>query len=310
MILTVTPNTALDRVMFIDEWTPGIPMRTAETLISAGGKGLVVCVALRHLGVDSLGLAFVAGHAGRTLADRLAEYGVQTDLVWADGETRISHIIVERKYHRHNHLVAGEMDIQPQHVEQFMTRLRLHLPQADYVICAGSMPRALPDDFYRTIVDEAARYNKPVLVDTSRGPMRALLDNPPAIVKMNEEELNGTFETNVESLPDLIALSKQVYAQYHMETLIVTCGERGLLAFTREGAYHAVAPLQAAVSAAGAGDATSAVIVWRRLQGDSWPEALRWAAAGGAAAVLTPGTGECHLADVLRLRPLVRLEAI
>jgi len=42
-------------------------------------------------------------------------------------------------------------------------------------------------------------------------------------------------------------------------------------------------------------------------QGDGWLEALRWAAASGAACVLTEATAEVRLEDVQRLLPQVVL---
>ncbi|KPL82894.1 hypothetical protein SE15_12715, partial [Thermanaerothrix daxensis] len=57
-------------------------------------------------------------------------------------------------------------------------------------------------------------------------------------------------------------------------------------------------------------DATSAALAWRLSLGDPWPEALRWAAATGAATVLTEGTADCHFADVQNLYPLVQIREL
>ena len=64
MILTVTLNTALDKVLIIKEWISGSTMRTPHILTSVGGKGMDSSVVLRHLGVDTVGMGFVAGKSG------------------------------------------------------------------------------------------------------------------------------------------------------------------------------------------------------------------------------------------------------
>jgi fructose-1-phosphate kinase PfkB-like protein len=48
MILTGTLNTALEKVLFINEWESGPPMRTAKIVTSVGGKGLDSSVVLHH----------------------------------------------------------------------------------------------------------------------------------------------------------------------------------------------------------------------------------------------------------------------
>ena len=46
MILTLTPNAALDRLLFIDEFKPGTVMRPQKMIDKVGGKGLDSSVAL------------------------------------------------------------------------------------------------------------------------------------------------------------------------------------------------------------------------------------------------------------------------
>src|SRR3989304_5971473 len=71
MILTVTLNSAIDKVLLIDEFTPDFPMQARKVIISVGGKGLDSSVVLSHLAVETVGLTFVAGENGRGLIDRL-----------------------------------------------------------------------------------------------------------------------------------------------------------------------------------------------------------------------------------------------
>lgn len=307
MILTVTPNSALDHILFIDEWTPGVPMRTTHVVPGVGGKGLDVSIALRRFGVDSIGVAMVAGETGKKLVGLVESYGVWADPVWVAGETRTAHVVVERIHHRHTHLIEGEMHIQPEHVAALMARIKQHLPRIKYVICAGSIPKAFPPTFYGDVLREAAPFKIPALIDSSGDPLLNALPAKPEIIKLNHEEFNTTFDRAAHTLPDRIDTGRAVTRQHGLNALVITCGQDGILAFTAEGIFHAVAPVQITVNAAGAGDVTSAALVWRLLEGDSWQNALVWAAAAGAASVLTERTADVHLADVERLRPDVKM---
>jgi 6-phosphofructokinase 2 len=64
------------------------------------------------------------------------------------------------------------------------------------------------------------------------------------------------------------------------------------------------------VNSAGAGDGMAAALAIGLSEGWPWAESLRLAVATAAAVVMTPGTAECHKADVDRLLPQVRLEPL
>jgi 6-phosphofructokinase 2 len=102
----------------------------------------------------------------------------------------------------------------------------------------------------------------------------------------------------------------EVRREYRLPALVVTCGKQGILALTPEGDFLAAASEQAVVNAAGAGDAVSAGLAWRLSLGDGWEETLRWAAAAGAATVLTAGTADCELAQVERIYPQVKISRL
>ena len=310
MILTVTPNTALDRILFIDEWISGTPMRTRKVVTSVGGKGLDSSVVLRHLGVETVGLCFMAGKVGQELLDLVNGYGIIPDPIWVNGNTRIAHVISELKHRRHSHVIAGELTVSDQNVKDFLSRFRQLVTQADWVICAGTVPSGMKASFYGEITDIAKQAGVPTLIDSSKDSILQALPYKPSIVKMNWEEFQWTFAQKANSVSELIHLSHQVYVDMQLNALVLTLGIKGILAFSKEGNYLVTPPIQQAVNAAGAGDAVSSALTWRFSLGDSWEQALRWGAATSAAVVLTEGTADCHMEDILRIMPEVVISCI
>ena len=67
MYLTVTANTSLDRIVFLEEFIPGKTMRTGNYLDSIGGKGLDIALVQRTFDLDTRALAFIAGDNGKLL---------------------------------------------------------------------------------------------------------------------------------------------------------------------------------------------------------------------------------------------------
>ncbi|OGO63259.1 MAG: hypothetical protein A2Z45_03135 [Chloroflexi bacterium RBG_19FT_COMBO_55_16] len=305
MILTVTLNSAIDKVLLIDEFKPNFPMQAKKVLLSVGGKGLDSSVVLSHLGVKTIGLTFVAGENGRTLIELLDGYEIIPEAIWVRGETRICYVIAETNTGKVSHIKFGEMLIDQDHVDQFMQVFTNRLSSCSWLICAGSIPKSLPNSFYGTLVQRAALAGVPTLVDTLESASIEALPYKPAIVKMNWNEFERTFNVKTTRLEDLFAVARQVFHQHHLENLVLTCGVDGIIAITQEGIYHVRAPLQKVVNAAGAGDGVSAALVWRLSLGDRWVEALRWAGATAAAVVLTEGTADCNFRDVQNILPHV-----
>lgn len=304
MFLTVTANSALDRVMFIDRFFPGTVMRPDPVVDAVGGKGFDASVVLRAFDLDTLAVGIVAGDTGEALVHLLEKYGVRHDLLWVPGQTRVAHVLVETAFNRHSHIIAGGYQVTSAVRAALQDRCRAALPAARCLITGGSLPPGLPDDFYALLVAEAHQSGVPALVDCPGPPILLALPARPAVVKMNDAEFARTFGLETGSLELLKHQVGGVGRQYGIDHLVVTCGQRGILALTPAGIYLAACPAQQAVNAAGAGDAVSAVLSWRLSLGEPWPEALRWSAAAGAAVVLTPATAECRREDVDRLLPL------
>jgi 1-phosphofructokinase family hexose kinase len=307
LILTVTPDPVLDRVYLIPEWTPGIPVKSQRSALSVGGKGLDASVALRHLGQETTALTFLAGRTGADLAGLVEAYGIDLQAVPAGGETRTALIISEEKHSRHTHIFSGGLSISPAQLEQFFDLFDRYLPLCSAVICGGIIPQDLPLDFYGQLIGRARQHGKPVLVDAFKDFMKGALPAQPEVVKMNLQEFEWTFARQANDLPALFEQAQAVLQEHSLRNLVVTCGQEGMLACTPQGHYFARGPKLAAINAAGAGDAASGAIAWRRSLGESWEQTLRWAAAVGAAVVLTEGTADLHLEDMQRILPQIEV---
>src|SRR5438552_1220493 len=94
-VLTVTPNTGLDRVLFLDRLTPG--RNAARVVWGMGGKGCDVSLILRGLGVPTVATGFAAGDLGHRMEAILAAAGVECRFVWTGGETRINTVLIEEE---------------------------------------------------------------------------------------------------------------------------------------------------------------------------------------------------------------------
>lgn len=310
MILTVCPNTALDKIFFVEKWTPGVPMRTNNMVTCVGGKGLDSSVVLSQLGVETVGLGFFSGRIGEQLIEILDEYGIIPDAVWVGGVNRVAYVIAEESTNIHSHVIVGQAEVSAEQVEELIERFKIQLKKADWVIFAGSIPPSVPSNFYHGLIGIAKEAGVPTLIDAQKAFMAEAISAQPDIVKMNWEEFEWTFGYDAPNFETLLDQAKEFRNGKGLRNLILTLGKEGILALTEEGNFLAKAPEQKPVNAAGAGDAVSSTIAWRLSMGDSWFDALHWASAVSAAAVLTKRTGDIDMEDVERIYPDVDIRML
>jgi 1-phosphofructokinase len=193
MILTICPNTALDKIIFIKEWIPGTPMRTNHMVTCVGGKGLNSAVVLHHLGSETVGMGFFAGKIGEELVELLEEYGIIPEPIWVGGTNRIAHVIAEEKTNIHSHVIVGELVVSAEQKQEFVNKFKKRVKEAEWVIFAGSLPPTINVDFYYELISIAKDANVPSLIDSQKQYIIEAIKAKPDIVKMNWEEFEWTF---------------------------------------------------------------------------------------------------------------------
>jgi len=311
MILTITANAALDRVLFIDEFQPGMVAYTQKVVDCVGGKGFDSSVVLKALGVPQLAMGFMAGDTGRYLAGILKErYAIPLDLVWVEGDTRIAHVVVEMKHHRHSHITTQGYSVPFADQQAFIRKFSAQVGSFRWVIAAGSLASGLQPDFYAQLIRIAAQAGVCTLIDCPGEPALKAAEARPAILKMNRAEFGRTFGASLEGMNILQLEVQKVLKHFELPAMVITCGAEGILAVLPGEVWLASSPRQEEVNSAGAGDGVSAALAWRLGLGDGWGEALRWAAATSAAVVMTEGTADCYIEDIQRIYSQVRVEKL
>jgi tagatose 6-phosphate kinase len=302
VILTVTPNVALDITYQVDRLVPGASHRVRRVEERAGGKGVNVACVLRALGHDTVVLGFVGGGAAGAVTAGLARGGLAHELIAVEGPTRRSIAVVDTGNVEATLFNEPGPRVPAASWDDLETRLAARLPAAAALVVSGSLPPGSGDDACARLVRLAAAHRVTVLVDTA-GP--ALLEAAAAgadIVKPNAGELLDTT-----GVADVAAAATELRRR-GAEAVVVSLGAAGMAAFTPEGAWRAAPPSRLAGNPTGSGDAAAAALVAGAVAGAPWPDRLRDAVALSAAAVLQPTAGTVDLRDYRRLAPQVLVE--
>lgn len=309
MIYTITLNPALDHFLEVDKLRVDDANRVRSECLYAGGKGIDVSRAIRHLGGDSMALGFIGGHNGRVMVEMLKEEGVTTYFTPIAQETRRDIVVCTARGRMQTMLNAKGPLITADEWKSFLAHLSLLELRDAYVVVAGSLPRGVPADAYRQIVQLAQRRGARTVLDADGACFKAGLQARPFAIKPNAKELRRLTGRPLRTEREIVLAAAELNRD-GVEVVIVSRGSRGLLVVSRAGSYRAMPPPVRVKSTVGAGDSTVAGFVFQHAGGKSLEDCVRFATAAGTAATLAPGNQLCRPADVQRLLPRIKVEAL
>lgn len=301
MILTLTPNPTIDRVIFCRNFALDRVVRAEGEAITPCGKGVNASMALHELGGDTLVLGLRAGFTGSHHAYLLDEMGIKHELLPAEGETRTLVVLVDLAVGKQSSISASGLRARPEHLKQLAGRIEQHASGAWGLICGGSLPPGLPFDSHAHLLGHSRQMGLVTLLDSSGEPLRQGVTARPSILKINRHELADLDSVAPADAHDLATELEQRLGTWASDAIIITLGAEGMVAATNEGVFWVKAIRVPVVNTAGAGDALSAGLMLARSRGEGWPTALALGTAAAASAVMSQGTGICRRDQVNEL---------
>lgn len=297
MILTVTPNAAVDKTYRVDGFRLDAVNRPIQTHTVAGGKGINVARVYRTLGGQPLVTGFLGGHQGRIVADALENEGIPTDMVSVQGETRLCIAAIDSTSGTQTEINESGPEVSPQEILKLFDRVSRLLSQEtfSFVVLSGSLPPGAPPTLYAELIDLARSRNTPVALDTSGEPLREGLKARPWMVKPNRSELETVLGRPLQNRNEVLQAAQEL-RNNGIDVVVLTLGAEGALFVNAAGAWFAVPPPIEFASAVASGDSFLAALLWQWTAGDPPADpasALRLATGAGAANAAVIGAGFC-----------------
>jgi 1-phosphofructokinase family hexose kinase len=305
-VLTVTANTALDRCLLVDDFAFGRTVVARDSVLAMAGKPADCSLVLAELGVRSTATGLAAGATGRVMVGMLERAGVDCDFLWVAGETRTNIVIIQEGSGRQGTVTVPSLAATHDDGERLLERVHALLPGRSWLVLGGSPPAGVAEDLYPRIIEAAHAAGARVLLDANGRALLGSLVALPDVIKPNEIELGNALGRELSSVDSVLAAARELCCR-GSGLVIVTMGRGGSVCATPECAWYVPRLAVNALNTAGAGDAFGAGLLRAILDGLPLQEALRWATATATASVLTLGTADCHLEDVVRLLPLVQV---
>jgi 1-phosphofructokinase family hexose kinase len=307
MIVTVTANTSIDHILWVPRFELNATLRASRFVESMGGKPTDASWILGELGVPSLALGFVAGLTGEVVKRLLAEKGVITvDFVPVAGESRRNIVIINDDGSGQTTITASTLRPTDADIAALRQKYTAALAEASCVVLGGTLPTGMSPMFYTELIAEARARGLSVIFDAAEPNLSAGLLSGPTFIKPNRDELSAFVGAPVTRLADAYHAGRAIFARYGAQP-IITLGGDGGLAVLADRAYRIPALPVTVVNTAGAGDAVLAGLAAALSRGGAVEDGLRLGFAAATAVVTTPGTAQCHRADVLAYERQIEL---
>ena len=287
MIVTLTINPTIDRVISVDRLAFEDRAYINSTRETAGGRGINASSVIHSFGGKTLALLTSGGDSGARMESHLKHCGINFQTVPIQNQIRTNLTITDRHGLTVNLNEAGPQLSKPE-IARVEKAVRDALADASWLMVCGSLPPGVPHDFYARLIAAARKKKVKTLLHSDAESLRLGLDEKPTVVTPNQQEaarlLGRTLLTRTHYLE-----AAQAIRSMGAETVVLSVGSRGAVGAFDVGLVEAVPPRVDSVCPIGAGDALTAGYTWARERKSNPVDAMRWGVAAGTAKATQPG---------------------
>ena len=190
MIYTVTLNPAVDKTVYVDNFTLDAVNRASEVRTDAGGKGINVSKTIKaSFNGESRAVAILGGAAGSGIKHALDAAGIETLAFENEGETRTNTKIVDLVNKTYTDVNEPGAPVNEGLLANALNRTALSLQPGDIVVLSGSLPKGAPTDTYADWIRACKGAGARTVLDADGDVMVAGIEAAPFLAKPNEIEL-------------------------------------------------------------------------------------------------------------------------
>jgi 1-phosphofructokinase family hexose kinase len=287
MILTLTINPAVDRIVSVDKLVFEDRAYILDQNEVAGGRGVNASVVIHGFGGKTLALLTSGGSSGEKMEKSLGKMGFPFEVVRVRPESRTNLTISDKQGLTVKLNEVGN-SLDKQELTQIRNLVEARLPKARWLMICGSMQPGVPTDFYCDIIEMAKKRGVKTLLDTDGEALTHGAEAKPTVITPNQHEAERLLGRALLTRSQFLEAVDRLQAM-GPESVILSLGSRGAIGSGPDGVFEALAPRVDALCPIGAGDSLAAAFVWAMDKKKAFYEALRWGVAAGTASAALPG---------------------
>lgn len=271
MILIITFNLAIDKVLYIDEFKPFNENRVKVLSSLPGGKGVNVARCLRSLNKTSTVAGFIGGFNGGFIKEGLKKEGIIPLLIEIENENRICNILLE-KDGKVTEIYEIGPEIREEKVEELINEIQKREESFQYIIISGSIPQGVKEEHIFKILETFK--DRKIFLDIHGEILIKILEKFEIFfLKINENEFKRTFKIDLINRNSIF----EVFKNYKVFLPVITLGEKGALFLFKDNIYKINSNYKVKiVNPVGAGDSFMGGFVYGIDEGMNIFDALKY----------------------------------
>lgn len=294
-IHTLTGNLLCERTLEFNAWSEGRTQRAVREEFNARGKGVNVSNLLARLGTRSTALIFAGGAPGAEAEAWLQTRRIDYVAFSTVAPSRIGTVIWSENQAETTFLGP---DVPPDAAAVTAAAAWLDArPDGEVLALCGSFPGWDSAD-YAPLRSAIGRWQGRgrLLADVYGPPLRALLNQPVELVKINRQEFNGLF-TAAEHARPLDDLLSDLRAKGHVKNWVISDGPNAVWLLPESGCPVQLTPAAIKeISPTGSGDVMFGAMIHARFRlGQNLEDAVRFALPLAAANAAHRGVADFEL---------------
>ena len=309
MIITLTPNPAVDQTLFLDRLTLNDVNRYDESQLDPAGKGINVSRVAHRLGWPTIAFGFQGGEVGAIAERALDREGVPYHFVPVPGQTRLNMTVVDAGGRTSTSLYGPGPPVSADRIETLEGLLRFWLQAGRVLVLAGSLPPGVPDDLHARYIELAKAHGVETILDADGAAFGLGVEARPSLIKPNRPEAERLLGRQLPHQQAVVEGARELLER-GIRTVVISLGASGAVAADEDGVWLATPPSVELRSTVGSGDSLVAGLAIAMARGDDIVDGLRVGTAAGAATALMPGSALATASDVEELLPQVHIEQL
>lgn len=289
MILVLNLNASLDKRYEVTDIVKGEVTRAKEVQNTPGGKGIHVANVITILDEDCIATGLLGGKTGEFINEKLDEYKIKHDFVKINGETRSCLAIISDDLAQTEILEPGP-EVSEAEQQRFLDKYIDLIKSANLVVASGSVPRNVPSNFYRKLIEMANSQGKKFLLDTSGELLKEGIKGKPYFIKPNRDEIEALTGRKITTIEEAIEEIKRFQSE-GVEFVVISLGVDGSVAGFNGKFYKVNIPKVKAVNPVGSGDSYVAGVAISIQRGYTIEETLKFASACGTSNAMEEESG-------------------
>ncbi len=307
MIVTLTINPCLDKVIEVDLLEPGEDADALTVAQAAAGKGINVSRMVRTLGGETLALWTCGGVAGERMRRLLAAEGLANLPLPIVGESRTNYTLAERATRRSTRVYEPGPPVSEAEASSIKKATLQRVAPGDLLVLSGSVPCASLGGVYAELIQLARAKGVRTILDTRGEALQRALPQGPYLVKANQDEAQQVTGQAVGDLPSALEAAV-LFLDRGAAFAAVSLGKSGAVLAGPGENWLALSPEVEVASPVGSGDCMVAAMVLGIARGCPPADWLRWGVAAGAANATVWLPAACSRDTVEFLLPKVEVK--